>query len=124
MRQAGRSMKDYPQIEMPSTDQLGKIRNRLINEEMNYDKDNEKDDHHRIFANLNDGQKIAFHTIIESVHTNQGKLIFVDGPRGTSKTYLWKAVTTKIWSEGKIVLVVASCGITALLLEGGRTTHS
>jgi hypothetical protein len=104
MRQAGRSMKDYPQIEMPSAYQLGEIRNRLMNEEMNYDKDNERDDHHRIYANLNDGQKIVFHAIMEYVDTNQGKLIFVDGPRGTCKTYLWKAVTTKIRSKGKIVL--------------------
>jgi hypothetical protein len=32
MRQVGRSMKDYSQIEMPSVDQLGEIENRLINE--------------------------------------------------------------------------------------------
>jgi len=31
---------------------------------------------------------------------------------------------TKLQSEGKIVLAVASCGIAALLLQGGRTTHS
>jgi hypothetical protein len=117
-------MKDYPQIEMPSADQLGEIVNRLMNEEMNYDKDNERDVHYRIYANFNDGQKIVFHVIMESVVTNQGKLIFVDGPGGIGKTYLWKAVTTKIWSEGKIVLAVASCEITALLLVGGRTTHS
>jgi hypothetical protein len=58
---------------------------------------------------------------MESVHTNQGKLIFVEGYGGTSKTYLWKAI---IRCEGKIMLAVASCGITALLLEGGKTTHS
>jgi hypothetical protein len=61
---------------------------------------------------------------MESVDTNQGKLLFVEGYGGTGKTYLWKAITTKIRGEGKIVLVVASCGITALLLEGGMTTHS
>jgi hypothetical protein len=124
MRQAGRSMKDYPEIEMPSVDQLGEIENRLMNEEMNYDNDNEMNDHHRIYANLNDGQKIMFHAIMKAVDTNQGKLIFVDGPRSTGKTYLWKAVTTKIWFEGKIVLAIASCEITALLLDGGRTAHS
>jgi ABC-type ATPase involved in cell division len=61
---------------------------------------------------------------MESVDSKQGKMIFVEGHGGTSKTYLWKAITTKIRSEGKIVLAVASCGIAALLLEGGRTTHS
>jgi hypothetical protein len=38
-------MKDYPQIEMPSADQLGEIENRLINEEMSYDIDSQKAEH-------------------------------------------------------------------------------
>jgi ABC-type ATPase involved in cell division len=63
-------------------------------------------------------------TQLWTADTSQGKLIFVEGHGGTCKTYLWKAITTKIRSEGKIVLAVASCGITALLLEGGRTAHS
>jgi hypothetical protein len=45
MRQAGKSMNDYSQIKMPSVDQLGEIGNRLMNEELNYDKDKERDDH-------------------------------------------------------------------------------
>jgi hypothetical protein len=61
---------------------------------------------------------------MESVDSKQGKLIFVEGHGGTSKTYLWKAITTKIRPVSKIVLAVTSCGIIALLLEGGRTTHS
>jgi hypothetical protein len=45
MRQTGRSMKDYPQLEMPNLDLLGEIGNRLINEEMNYDKDSQREEH-------------------------------------------------------------------------------
>jgi tRNA A37 threonylcarbamoyladenosine biosynthesis protein TsaE len=56
---------------------------------------------------------------MESVDNNQRKQIFVEGHGGTGKTYLWKAITTKIGSQGKIILAVASCGIAALLLEGG-----
>jgi hypothetical protein len=73
---------------------------------------------------LNDYQKIAFNAIMKSVDSKQGKMIFVNGHGGTGKTYLWKAITIKIKSEGKIVLAVASCGIATVLLEGGRTTHS
>jgi ATP-dependent DNA helicase PIF1 len=61
---------------------------------------------------------------MESVDKRLGKQIFVEGYGGTGKTYLWKAITTKLRSEGKIVLAVASCGIAALLLQGGRTAHS
>ena len=43
---------------------------------------------------------------------------------GTGKTYLWKAITTSLRSEGKIVLVVASSAIAALLIPRGRTAHS
>jgi hypothetical protein len=47
MRQTGRSMKDYPQIEMPNSDLLGEIGNRVINEEMNYDKDSQREEHEK-----------------------------------------------------------------------------
>jgi hypothetical protein len=53
-----------------------------------------------------------------------GKLIFVEGYGCIGKTYLWKAITTKLRPEGKIVHAVASCGVADLLLDGGRTTHS
>ncbi|XP_044396285.1 ATP-dependent DNA helicase pif1 isoform X1 [Triticum aestivum] len=43
---------------------------------------------------------------------------------GTGKTFLWKAITTKLRSEGKIVIAVASSDIAALLLQGGRPAHS
>jgi hypothetical protein len=61
---------------------------------------------------------------MESMDQNLGKQIFVEGYGGTGKTYLWKAITTKIRSEGNIVLALASCEIAALLVDGGRTAHS
>ena len=67
---------------------------------------------------------MAFDAIIESAEREHGKQIFVEGYGGTGKTYQWKAITTKLRSEGKIVLAVASSGIAALLLQGGRTAHS
>nr|GEX13634.1 DNA helicase [Tanacetum cinerariifolium] len=52
------------------------------------------------------------------------KLIFIYGHGGTGKTFLWKAITTTLRSEEKIVLTVASSGIASLLLPSGRTAHS
>ena len=40
------------------------------------------------------------------------------------KTYLWNAIITKIRSDNKIVLVVASSRIASLLLPMGRIAHS
>jgi hypothetical protein len=96
MRQVSKLMKDYPQIEMPSADQLGEIGNILMNEEMSYDMDIQREEHQRIYNNLNVDKKIIFNAIKESVDSRQGKPIFVEGHGGTGKTYLWKAITTKI----------------------------
>nr|XP_043639303.1 uncharacterized protein LOC122610374 [Erigeron canadensis] len=43
---------------------------------------------------------------------------------GTGKTYVWKTLSAAITSRGEIVINVASSGIAALLLLGGRTAHS
>jgi ATP-dependent DNA helicase PIF1 len=51
-------------------------------------------------------------------------MFFVDGYGGTGKTYLWKTLSYRLRSEGKIVINVASGGIASLLLPGGRTAHS
>ncbi len=40
------------------------------------------------------------------------------------KTFLYNVLCSKLCGEGKIVLCVASSGITALLLSGGHTAHS
>uniref|UniRef100_A0A0A9DYU4 ATP-dependent DNA helicase n=1 Tax=Arundo donax TaxID=35708 RepID=A0A0A9DYU4_ARUDO len=115
MGQAGKSLKEYPEIDLPNTANFSDTENRLINEEMNFDKDKLKDEHLQILNNLNLDQKKALDVIVESVDQSLGKLIFVDGYGGTGKTYLWKAVTTRLRSEGKIVLAVASSGIAVLL---------
>jgi len=124
MRQIGKSLKDYPEIELPNADDLDKLGNRLVNEQNSYDKDQLKDEHMTIHSKLNPDQRNAFAAIIGSVEKGPGKQIFVEGYGGTGKTFLWKAITTKLRSEGKIVLAVASCGIAAHLLQGGRTAHS
>jgi hypothetical protein len=63
MQQAGRSMKDYPQIELPNSYELREIGNKLMNEKTNYDIDIQRDDHQRISRTLNNEQKIAFNTL-------------------------------------------------------------
>jgi hypothetical protein len=85
--------------------------------------DEQRDEHHSIYNNLNEEQRNAFNAVMDSVDNNLGKLIFVEGYGGTCKTFMWKAITTKLRSKGKIVLAVASGGIAALLLDGRRTSH-
>ncbi|RKP15748.1 hypothetical protein ROZALSC1DRAFT_9557, partial [Rozella allomycis CSF55] len=49
------------------------------------------------------------------------KCCFVDGPGGSGNTFLYTAIYLR--SKGTIVLDVASSGIAAYLLQGGRTAH-
>jgi ATP-dependent DNA helicase PIF1 len=48
----------------------------------------------------------------------------VDGPGGTGKTFLYKALLAKVRSRGLIVIATATSGIAASILPGGRTAHS
>ena len=54
----------------------------------------------------------------------QGGAFFVDGPRGTGKAFLYSLLLARVRSAGDIALPVASFGIAALLLAGGKTAHS
>lgn len=51
-------------------------------------------------------------------------MFFLDGPAGTGKTILYKALCYNIHAWNKIVLCVASSGFAALLLPGGHTSHT
>ena len=52
------------------------------------------------------------------------RIIFLDAPGGTGKTYLLNLFLDKIRSQGEITLAVASSGIAATLLTGGKTAHT
>ena len=51
-------------------------------------------------------------------------ITFLDAPGGKGKTYLLNVFLDKIRSQGDIALAVASSGIAATLLSGGKTAHS
>jgi ATP-dependent DNA helicase PIF1 len=80
--------------------------------------------HEEHISKLNTEQLDAYQKIIASVDTGVGSMFFVDGYGGTGKTYLWKTISYRLRSEGKVVLNVASSGIASILLPGGRTAHS
>lgn len=49
---------------------------------------------------------------------------FLAAPGGTGKTFLINLILAKIRSEKRIAIAVASSGIAATLLDGGRTAHA
>ncbi|EOA22101.1 hypothetical protein CARUB_v10002651mg [Capsella rubella] len=111
---------------MPTPDDcvLNPNENRLIMDEKNYKPDEQKTEYNRLFAMLTEEQRRVYQEIIYSVNKNKGGMFFVHGFGGTGKTFLWSILGADIRSKGNIVLNVASSGIAALLLEGGRTAHS
>ena len=55
---------------------------------------------------------------------NTAKCYFIDAPGGTGKTYCLNAFIHLCLSMGLNVLVTGSTGVSAILLKGGRTSHS
>ena len=75
---------------------------------------------------LNIDQLNIYNKVINYTHSNfiNKNNIFLDGPVGTGKTVLLNVIASKLRSQNKIVLCVASTGIAALNYEGGVTAHS
>ncbi|GFV71840.1 ATP-dependent DNA helicase [Trichonephila clavipes] len=73
---------------------------------------------------LNKERNQVYLLLTESGNANAGGVYFLDAPRGTGKTFLINLLLAKICSEKKIAIGVASSGIAASLLHGGKTAHS
>jgi hypothetical protein len=69
-------------------------------------------------------QKLVYEIIMKHVSDNIGGIFFLDAPGGTGKTFLLKLILAAIRSNNDIALALASSGIAATLLPGGRTAHS
>ena len=61
---------------------------------------------------------------MSAVDSDHGGLFFVDGPSGTGKTYLYRALLATIHSQNKIVVTTTTSGVAASIMPGGRTAHS
>ena len=76
-------------------------------------------------AQLNSDQQTCFQTIVTAITDDpQTAHFYLQGPGGTGKTFLYKALCHDYRSQGKTVLCVASTGIAALLLPDERTLYS
>ena len=78
----------------------------------------------KLIETLNAEQSYGFNEILAHVVNKKGKVFFVDGPGGTGKTYLYKALLAKVRSLGEIAIATATSGIAASIMPGGRTAHS
>nr|XP_027083804.1 uncharacterized protein LOC113706116 [Coffea arabica] len=75
-------------------------------------------------SKLNSEQKYAYDIILQACFSSHGRSFFIDGPGGTGKTFLYRSLLATLRSEGHIAIAVATSGIAASILPGGRTAHS
>jgi type II secretory pathway predicted ATPase ExeA len=73
---------------------------------------------------LNEKQKYVFDTLMKVINDGTGRIYFLGAPGGTGKTFLITLILATIHSKNEIDLALASSGIVATLVEGGRTAHS
>lgn len=124
LRSVGKSLKKFGQLPQPPSSYLKHGVNNLIIEETSYNMEEMESEYKQLLANCNQEQLNVYNNILESVQKGEGGLFFVYGSGGCGKTYLWRTLICKLRSQGEIILPVASSGIAATLLPGGRTAHS
>ncbi|XP_047085208.1 ATP-dependent DNA helicase PIF1-like [Lolium rigidum] len=77
-----------------------------------------------LHENLNKEQRAAYDEILATIDSQRGGIFFVDGPGGTGKTFLYRALLATVRDQGKIALATATSGVAASIMPGGRTAHS
>ncbi|XP_057744772.1 uncharacterized protein LOC130962595 [Arachis stenosperma] len=125
----GKTLRDFPTMPYPNMENInlqrrGIMQNKLILDELSYDRVFLAEQHSQYLAQMTSEQKTVYDKIIAAVNSNSGGVFFLYGYGGTGKTFIWKTLSAAIRSKGEIVLTVASSGIASLLLPGGRTAHS
>ncbi|XP_057734869.1 uncharacterized protein LOC130950391 [Arachis stenosperma] len=118
----GKTLKDYPPMPLATEVDSSLLSERVIREELNFNRDDLKKNASDMLANATPEQRYAFDKIVTAVYCEEGGFFFGHG--GTEKTFLLNLMSVEIRSRGDIVLNVASSSIASLLLPNGRTAYS
>lgn len=92
MKKNDRSLDDYPGLPNLDCITIKDLRNRLLYEELCYDKEILLTEYQSLFVGLNHEQKVIYHAVMQLIEQEVGKLFFVCGHGGTGKTYLWRTL--------------------------------
>nr|XP_016494696.1 PREDICTED: uncharacterized protein LOC107813895 [Nicotiana tabacum] len=77
-----------------------------------------------LHTRLNKKQLTTYNVITDRIFSNKAGAFFVDGPGGTGKTFLYRALLETVRSMGYIALATATSGVVASILPDGRIAHS
>ncbi|KAF7814741.1 ATP-dependent DNA helicase PIF1-like [Senna tora] len=104
LRLNGRNLKDYPPMSLPNDSIMDNMKNVLMSEELNYDRELLRSKHDALFLSLTSEQRNIYDLVMNAVNNSTGELFFVNGFGGSGKTYIWNTLTSGIRSNGLIVL--------------------
>ena len=124
LQRLGSSLSRFPSMPTWTQEWNVQLSNRLLLSHMSYDPQVELERYQTNYTIMNLDQKAAIHKVMHSVEHKKGDIFFISGPAGTGKTFCYSTLCHAVRGQEKIVLCVASSGIAALLLKGGRTAHS
>ncbi|XP_074114110.1 ATP-dependent DNA helicase pif1-like [Cotesia typhae] len=120
---SGKSLLEFGLPE-PLREQSNVINNRQYINELAYDVSQLIEAVSVGVSKLNDDQKQVYDEVLNNIDSNSEKLFYLDAPGGTGKTFLINLLLAKIRSRKNIAVAVASSGIAATLIDGGKTAHS
>jgi hypothetical protein len=90
---------------------------------LDYDRDVLHGYIHHNFPWFNICQETFVIALFSVVAQGEGVVLFLDGPSGSSKTFVYSVLLTSVRWDKHVTIEVAYFDITALLLEGGWTSH-
>ena len=125
LQRSGKCLQDFG-LPLPTHnfENLDQRISRVIAEETSFDRQHLDEMWRGCLNASNQDQRAAFEAVIAAYEADHGGVFFIDGPGGTGKTFLENMILARVRSAGDIALAVASSGIAAILLQGGRTAHS
>lgn len=124
LRKNGKNLSDFASIPSPIEVEERDLSNHLIIQELSYDKASLAQKSEALLRMLNADKKEAFTAIMNSLTNKLINFFFIYGSGGTGLLFLWNFLACSLRAKGEIVLTIASSGIAATLLPGGRIAHS
>ena len=123
MARTGKKLEDYG-LPLPQKVDKTLFQNRDLLRERAYDAATERQKADSKRACMYEAQAQAYEEVLGYIDSSQPACMFIDGPGGTGKTYLYEALLHAVRGRGEIAIACAWSGIAAILLPGGRTCHS
>ncbi|KAL6893835.1 hypothetical protein ACP4OV_007933 [Aristida adscensionis] len=117
----GKDIKSFP---LPKIDKTYDDTNGIAREILEEARIKPTVDDMSLSESLNQERRAAYDEIMTSINNSQGGVFFVDGPGGTGKTYLYRALLATVRHQDKIAVATATSGVAASIMPGGRTAHS